>query len=281
MNEENQANEAYLTEILSQYPNRHDEIAAFWWFTRAIDLQLDHFLISERPDFIVEVGTKKIGIEITQASRETGNTTYSSHQIESAQNRFSEVLLKSISPAIPLDVGLIFEDDVPVGRDANQLASSVIAPLINEISKSMMRHSVEIIVRSESDLPNSNYNKHEFSRLPGFLHYIQLLNDDHLATVGTASRGGVLEYFSKDELELILDKKHSTLNGFQRCDEHWLVITSGQTFPLATPPAPLAPSMATAFAGVDIQGPIESSFDRVFFFKSPSDVTLLTKPLAQ
>ncbi|WP_269620033.1 hypothetical protein [Zhongshania sp. BJYM1] len=269
-----------LRRLYLENPQKHDELSAFHWFTKAICLEYESLDLTERPDFIIVSDQRKIGIEITLAERNSSSRKYSSQQIEAEQTKFSENLLQSINPKIPLDVGLIFEDGVVVDTKQIKGVRKALAQSINEISVNMTPHSVELIVRSEEDMCRSNHRKHIFPDLPKFLQHIQLLNDGHTESVVTGARGCILDTFTEADISSILEKKHRALIGYQKCDEQWLVIVSGPVPPLFVEhdsrPKVLLASIATSYAGIDAKLPLKSNFENVYFFNSPTHATLLT-----
>lgn len=269
-----------LRNLYLEDPKKLDELSAFHWFTKAICLEYESLVLTERPDFIIDVGQRKIGVEITLAERNSPSSKYSSQQIEAAQIKFSKSLLQSINPKTPLNIGLVFEDGVVVDIKQTSGVRKALEHRINEISGNMIPHSVELIVRSEGDMCRINHRKHVFAGLPKFLQHIQLFNDGHEESVVTGARGGFLDAFSEADISSILEKKHHSLTGYQKCDEQWLVIVSGSVPPLFVEddsrPNVFLPPMATSFAGVDAKLPLKSNFEKVYFFKSPTDATLLT-----
>lgn len=258
---------------------KHDELSAFHWFIKALGINYRGLEISESPDFIIQLGSRRIGIEITLAERRSSRR-FSMQQIESAQDEFARNLLQSVKPNLPLEICLIFNDGIAVDKKECSKSILIIATLINQISKSMRPHSAELLVRTENDLNSISQRKHVCPEIPNFLQHIQLLNDGHERSVVTGSRGCDLEYFTEEDLLSILDKKHKALSGYMDCDEQWLVIVSGQVPPLfvmhESQPEFMTPSIATSFYESNIDSPVESSFDKVYFFRSPADVTLLT-----
>ncbi|MDO3381203.1 hypothetical protein [Gilvimarinus algae] len=269
-----------LRKLYLEEPQKHDELSAFHWFTKAICLEYESLELTERPDFIIDSDQRRIGIEITLAERNCSSSKYSSQQIEAEQTKFSDSLLQSINSKIPLDVGLVFEDGKEVDINQTNGVRDALANRINEISANMTPHSVELIVRSEGDMCRSKHRKHVFPGLPNFLQHIQLFNDGHEESVVTGARGGFLDSFTEADISSILEKKHRSLIGYQKCDEQWLVIVSGSVPPLFVEhdsrPNVLLASIATSFAGVDAKLPLKSNFEKVYFFNSPIHATLLT-----
>lgn len=258
---------------------KHDELSAFHWFVKALGISFRNFEISESPDFIIQLDSRRIGIEVTLAERRSSQR-FSIQQIESAQDEFARNLLQSVESNLPLEIGLTFEDGIAVDNKGCSKSLTIVATLINQISKSMRPHSAELLVRTENDLNSFSQRKHICPQIPDFLQHIQLLNDGHNRSAVTGSRGCNLEYFTEENLLSILDKKHRALSGYIDCDEQWLVIVSGQVPPLfvthESQPEFMIPSIATTLYKSNINHPIESSFDKVYFFRSPTDATLLT-----
>ncbi|AZG74934.1 hypothetical protein [Shewanella livingstonensis] len=268
-----------ISDLYYENRKKYDELSVFHWFSKAIGVEYECLSLSERPDFIIKLESKKIGVEITLAER-MSSQPFSMQQIESSQRQFSEKLIQNIKPNLPLDVGLIFEDGVAVDNKSADKALMVLIPLINQVSASMAPNSVEYLVRKKVDLLHIKQMKHICPEIPNFLQHIQLLNDGQKVSVVTGCRGGIVDYFNESDLLPILKKKHKALLGYAKCDEHWLVIVSGQVPPIfvehESPPKLMIASMATSFAGLNLQHPIKSNFERVYFFDCPTNAILIT-----
>ena len=143
----------------------------------------------------------------------------------------------------------------------------------------MHLRSGSMLVRSEADLllyPGAEI----LTEIPEFLQNIQIWNEGQEFSAVTSSRGGIIESFSEEHLHRILEKKHKSLRSYRPCSEQWLVIVSGSIPPIILPeerPKLLLASAATNFADTDIARPIQSDFDRVYFFRSPTHAVNLTK----
>lgn len=262
------------------YENRkkHDELSAFYWFLEALKIHYQGFEISESPDFIIQMESKNIGVELTLAERGSPHQ-FSMQQIESAQSDFGEKLRQSMNPVLPINVHLVFEDGVAVQKKELMKSVMEVAALIDEVSKSMKLNSVELIVKNQERLGKIENNFHISPNFPEFLQSIQLMNDGQKNSTVTGSRICILEDFTEKELAVILGKKHKALLNYTQCDEQWLVILSGQVPPLFEmkdhTPTLMIPSTATHFHTPNISHPIESSFDKIYFFSCPTKATLL------
>lgn len=268
-----------LEKLAKENSQKLKELAALHWFTEAAGIAYENLQMSESPDFLAQVDGRRVGIEITEAHRQIGGSQFPIAQMENAHRKFAEALLAAVDPVLPIDIGLIFNDGVPAKRD--MLDSIVpIATLIREVSETMQPHSVKLLVRNQNDLERSNQEKHICTEIPDFLQHIQILNDGHEFNVISGSAGCSPEPLSKDELDAVLAKKHKALMNYNLCEEYWLVIVT-RDVPniLLTQERPriLLPSNATTFWGISFDTPINSQFDRVYFFESPANVTLLTK----
>ena len=259
-------------------PQKLDELTQFHWFTKAAGIEFEGLEITEKPDFIMTLQGRKIGVEITGAYRPKSGT-YSPKQVEESQNAFAKKLQAQVDPVLPLEIGLMFEE-VPVDKGASDIALNILAPLIEEIAQTMTPHSVRLIVQEADMLRNSTHQKHICPELPAFLQSIQLYNDGHTFTVVTGSRACSPEPFTNDELAERLTDKHKRLKLYQKCDEQWLVIVAGAVPPIYfedSPPKLSLSTMATEFSDLNVVPPVQSDFDRVYFFKAPGDVVLLTE----
>lgn len=270
----------FLEELSIKNPAKLEELSVLHWFTRAIKLEWKNLKCQERPDFTLEIEDQLIGIEITMAQRTIPNTNFSAKQIEQAQKEFAENLFEQIKPKKPVEIGLIFNDEIAVNNTITSGALKIIAPEIERISENMKYHSVEHLVRtSDSKKFGDSSRTHICDVLPSFLQHIQIFNDGHQSTCITGCRGGFVENFNDQDLLPILEKKHKALKGYSTCDEHWLVIYCGTVPPIIfsdTAPNILMSSMASQFASIEVTHPIETKFNKVFFFQCPTHAHQLT-----
>ncbi|OXT02746.1 hypothetical protein B7H23_07690 [Notoacmeibacter marinus] len=268
-----------LKKLATEDPKKMEELAAFHWFSKMWDVEYDYLALSERPDFVMKRGEQSIGVEVTMAQRSLPGSAFPAYQIEAAQRQFAEELLKAVAPKLHLDIGLILNDEVAVDKPSAKRALGIVADLIDEVSGGMAGHSVELLVRAEDDISFSDHPKHVCPEIPAFLQHIQLFNDGQTFTSISGSRGGTVHDYTEDDLRSVLERKHDALRGYSQCDEQWLIIVAGQVPPIylfEEPPKILLPSMASTFYGVSVPTPIDTDFDRVFFFKCPAEVTELT-----
>ncbi|KUP91585.1 hypothetical protein [Tritonibacter horizontis] len=268
-----------LEQLAKEDPQKLKELSAFHWFTKAAGIAYENLQMSESPDFLAQIDGRRVGIEITEAHRQIRESEFPMAQMENAHRKFAEALLAAVDPALPIDIGLIFNDGVPAKKD---MLDSIepIAALIREVSVTMQPHSVKLLVRNQNDLERSNHEKHICTEIPDFLQHVQLLNDGHEFSVISGAAGCSPEPLSKDELDAVLAKKHKALMNYNLCEEYWLVIVT-RDVPniLSTEERPriLLPSNATSFWGISFDTPINSQFDRVYLFESPTNATLLTE----
>lgn len=264
-----------LEKLALMAPDKLDELSALHWFTQAENIAYDEIVVDdgglakeESPDFRLRIGNKIIGVEITLAQRPIADGKFSAHAIEASQNKFAKDLEKSIQPALPILVHLPFKDEVAVIPEVAKAALAVIVGKIDELTQDMNLRSGTMLVRSADEL--LHYPSAEIlAEIPEFLHSIQIWNQEQEFSAVTSSRGGIVEYFSEAHLRPILEKKHKSLKSYRPCNEHWLVIVSGSLPPIMLPkerPKLLLASAATNFADAEIARPIQSDFDRVYFF---------------
>ena len=269
-----------LEKLAAENPQKLEELTAFHWFTKAARIEHENLYSTERPDFLMVVGGRSIGVEITMVERNLPGTRFSAKQIEQAHREFAEGLLGRVKPKLPLEIGLIFNDEIPVDKATVAEALDVIVPEIDRVSEHMAHHSVERLVRDQGDLRGfPKQSLHVCNEIPDFLQHIQRLNDGHAFTCVCGSRSGILSDFTDQDLAPILQRKHKALKGYGRCDEHWLVIVAGTLPPIYMPDEPtriLIPTTASAFGGLAVTEPVQSDFDRVYWFKGPADVKILT-----
>lgn len=207
-----------IRSVFHKDPKKREELSAFYWFSKAMDLKIDSLECSESPDFIAYIGSKKIGVELTLAERLSSHQ-FSIRQIEVAQNKFAKDLLGSINPKIPLEIFFSFDITVPVDSKGLSEKIKMLADFINDVSQAMSPHSSELVVRKEKYLELGG-KKNVFPSLPNFVQHIQLINDGHKSSVVSGCRGGVVDFFEENNLCHIIDKKHQALLKYEQCDEH-------------------------------------------------------------
>ncbi|MBX2832251.1 MAG: hypothetical protein KTR23_14090 [Rhodospirillales bacterium] len=272
--------DALLEKLEAENPQKLEELTALHWFTKADSIEYDSLKCAERPDFLMVVRGRLIGVEITMAVRNLHGTHFPSKQIEQAHRDFARKLLERVKPKLHLEIGLIFNDEIPVAKSAVAKALDAVVPEIERVSENMAHHSVRRLVRDKEDFRGDTGQILSVCKeIPEFLQHIQLLNDGHKFTCVCGSRGGVLSDFTDEDLVPILLKKHKALKGYQHCDEHWLVIVAGALPPIYMPKEPpkiLIPTMASAFGDLVVTMPVQSDFDRVCYFKCPTDVYQIT-----
>ncbi|MDO6430931.1 hypothetical protein Q4E93_10055 [Flavitalea sp. BT771] len=94
-----------------------------------------------------------------------------------------------------------------------------------------------------------------FRNLPSGVDSITITRWDGLSySWNTQTEGGVIPNLTIDHLGKSLQDKDKKLEKFQKCDEHWLLITSGDYY-------------YGAFDRINLTIPVISKFDKVFFFR--------------
>ncbi|MGR6872059.1 hypothetical protein ACU6U9_07090 [Pseudomonas sp. HK3] len=248
-----------------------DRVECEWlyYFSKFSGIFLSDIKKTEQPDFIVEVGGKKIGVELTQAHRSLNNSKLKVRQVEVAQEKFSKDIFHGISPHIPLEVSFSYINDIAV--DSIEEDKKSIIQAINEVSRLMTKGEVRRLVNYQECKLNEDF----CSVLPSFLESIQLLNGGQETSQLTSSRILLLESFTEKDLHKILKSKHEKLKNYCECDEQWLVITSGY-LPGSFNMEMNLVSQASVFSGIDLSLPISTDFNRVYFYQWPSDISLLS-----
>ncbi|WP_430449398.1 hypothetical protein [Rhodophyticola sp.] len=268
-----------LEDLAKNDPKKLEELAAFHWFSVAAGIKYDQLYSTERPDFIFAQDGKTIGVEVTCSHRPVEGR-FQAQQIEEAQCEFATTLYERVKPKLPIDIGLILEDNVPVDKRLLNAALEEIIARIEEVSETMEPHSVVLLVRSESDLEHSRQRKVICPEIPSFLQHIQLFNDGHKKTLVTGSRGCIVENFTDADLTPILERKHKALAGYRPCDEHWLLVAFGVIPAILLPnerPDTMIATISKSYGDIKISRPVQSDFDRVYLFKGPSEVVLITE----
>lgn len=248
------------------------EIDFLCWFLCCQALAVDEISLSEQPDFIVKAGNRVIGIEITEAHRSIKGEKFPAAAIEASQNEFAKALLEQTNTASPLTIYLSFIDEVKTQKDMMDAVAPVAAS-IEAISHEMTAVAANL-VREEKKQQSSSQPSFICLDIPPFISQITLVKSEMEGNRLCASRGGVVEHFGDEDLSKILDKKHKLLKNYHgECDEHWLVIVANANpimFSNVNIPHCSIPSASTSFAEPNLEIPIQSDFDRVYFFNVPN-----------
>lgn len=282
-----QTNIIDLEYIANEYPEKLDELACLHWFTKISKIKYEGIHIGnngieyeESPDFILRIDSKNIGVEITQAHRSKTHESFTIRQIEAAQNAFASALKRAVKSEIPIIINFSFQDNVEVDKaEISKCAINKIAAVINKTSSEMMPPCAIGFVRTVEGSSRATQTDRVCSDIPKFIQSIQISSVGNDFTAVSCSRGAIIDNFTKSDLSPILRSKHNALKNYRLCDEQWLIIVSGAPPPIYSrkePPQILSSSVATSFSEVDIETPVQSEFNRVYFFKCPYKCVLLT-----
>lgn len=271
-------NKRELRNLFHERKDKHDELSAMYWFMLSIGSSCPRFLISERPDFLVEVESSLVGIEVTEAARKSPLNKSSAHEIAASVMKYARNLLDNLPSEVDVQVVLNINDGVVVEKQDFESAKAFFVPLIEEFSSAAMAGDVRTLVRSPNDFRRGD--EELCPELPYFLSGFQLVAETPGHSIVTGGVGFSPTPFTQEDLARILAHKHKALEGYRTCDEQWLVIVSGDVPPLfvehAIPPDILLPRNVSKFLDPEFSLPIKSDFDKVYFFNSPADAILLT-----
>ena len=264
------------------------ELMHLFDFLRAAEIQYDNIEPSERPDFIVKIGDRSIGIELTIAHHTSDK--YTALQIEQAQGQYARDLRDAVEGASHegyegLILNISFEDGIAVTPE-DYLSIQNLAKLIWQRSEALPNPGA-ITIWSEKwahTLSEGSARKKRKEILsapfPEFIQNITLYRDGKHDIKIAGGRGGITPAFDDATLLPILEKKNERMKGYEIFDENWLIIvTSARAIPGYNPPEErdnvLLSSFATTFGEISVTRPIPSKFDKTYLFKWPSRVTLL------
>ena len=258
-------------------------------FLRAADIEPDEIKPSERPDFVINVGERSIGIELTIAHHTSDK--YTALQIEQAQGNYVRELRDAVESATQdgapgLIMAVNFEDgSIPVTHE-DRIRIQQLSNLILHRSETLPNPGAITIwsekwahIRSKGS-PQKGREDIISAPFPEFIQNITLYRDGNHDIKISGGRGGITPDFDDATLLPILKNKNERLKGYGAFDENWLVIvTSAPTIAGHNPPEErnnvLLPSFATTFGEINVTRPVPSDFDKTYLFKWPSRVTLL------
>jgi hypothetical protein len=221
------------------------------------------------PDFVLSIATgKKIGIELTQAVHSDEEK-----RISATKNTFTDLVLTKLIPLLPFHFSISVKPFPNVGVNKakkNKIATEVAMFCVKEFSSlqnqeyARVEHVELDLSAAESTIRNHLYNM-GLRNLPKGIQSISILRfDEHGESFNSGSEAATIPFFTEEKLLERLEDKESKLQGYNSCDEYWLVIWQGG-------------GITGYFKDPQFEIPIQSRFDKVFILRSTQNDLLILK----
>lgn len=209
------------------------------------DGNLAILLEQEAPDFILSLGKKKIGVELTEVFQDSHLGASRLKQNSSDGSSFTEDFIALLQPDIPFkfSIGINFNKNQPL-KKSNK--NRILSDLKNLCVPAMIN------LKDHEHLELENY----FDKLPDEIDDIYIYRFDGMdESIDSRPEGGAVSVLTINHLMALLLSKENKLPSYTVCDEQWLLIREGNYY-------------SGSFSSVEIDSPIETLFDRVFLFRT-------------
>lgn len=208
----------------------------------------------ERPDFMVGLNQKKIGIELTEIFQDSHLRQSKLKQASSEAGSLTRDFIALLQPYVPFSfsIGIGFHKY----RSIKGAKKKVILDELKEICYPKMLELSEF-----ESLRFENFR----DGLPTEIESLSIVRlDKDTESFDSQPEGGVLPKLTLQDVKNVLSRKEKKLSNYKLCDEQWLVIREGNYF-------------SGSFSEVDIEVPIESLFDHVFLLRTSKNEIIKLK----
>lgn len=252
--------------------NKEDEKLLFQRFEKRFENMpqgvADFPDVNNSIDVIFNVnGGEKIGIELTELIYDEILMNTSERQ-----NRFTKQVVDSLKNKIHFKfmLDIVLDPKVPINGnhwakiidETVEICSSEFQDIESLKSKRLDQLDVNW---EEMDLITRDYFYNQgFRKLPAPISNIKLSRFDVLDnSTYSSSKSGFVPDLTNQGLHSFLKKKEKKIKGYQKCDKYWLVLIEGKDF-------------YSSYKSFNINGLFDTSFDKVFIFRSfDNDVIVL------
>jgi len=218
------------------------------------DGKLTILLQQESPDFIVSLDGKRIGIELTEVFQDSDLGVSKLRQSSSEGSLFTEEFIKIIQPYIPFkfSIGIHFNKNHPIKKSKKH-------EILNQLKEICVPRMMNL--QNHGHLELENY----YNKLPLEITDISVFRFDGMdESYDSRPEGGIVSNLTINHLTKILLLKERKLRSYSICDEQWLLIREGNYY-------------SGSFSDVEVNLPIETSFDRVLLFRTRKREIIILK----
>lgn len=171
---------------------------------------------SDKPDYIIALPNKTIGVEITQVLIDNDiDSRLNEKRRESLKRQLGQVLCSKLEAIVTFKylLSVDFSDTDFASNEINQIVKACETCI----------HGLQFPEHDVTSVDITNYGQ-----LPAaidnlnFYYYPKLKESFYVETAG-----GAVPNLTTKHLQIILNKKESSLKNYQLCDEYWLLIEEG------------------------------------------------------
>jgi hypothetical protein len=191
-----------------------------YWFEKFKESFKDfpdgHIIHRDKPDFIIQLDNKTIGVELTQIFKDnTVDSSLNEKRKESLRSMVGNTLCDKVQSLIPCGVCL----------DINWSKKDFSKGDIDKITDACVKQIKQL------QYPTENYVSFDIvnnGQLPEEIIDISIMNFHHLdKPYFVNSNSGVISRVTTEHLKVVLDKKEKAVKNYTNCSEFWLLIIEG------------------------------------------------------
>jgi hypothetical protein len=198
----------------NKMPNKPEERIYIEWLVKAIGLQHCEILDCESPDFLINVGPRKIGIEVTKfLPKKLGGTPLPQEQASLRKQLLNKAKVLWFSRNLPpISLLAVFEPVLLLTkRTAREIAQEILLYLMKQEVQAEISKQRMCVLDCSDDIPH--LRKLIASQMPSKSHCLW-----------QESLGGWARVASKDDIEDMVSAKSSKIKLYQsKASEIWLV----------------------------------------------------------
>jgi hypothetical protein len=230
---------------------RHEKFVFDCFRNSYTDFLNGELIHDDKPDFIIKLNEKIIGVEVTQIF--VDNLINNSSKIkekEVLQGFLGDRLCEKVSLFIPFKfvLSIDFSDRIFYKNDIDRIVHS------SEKYLKQIKFSEQSFTQSIENL----------GQLPDEIDYLYFIRNDKLNFSRYCySDGAILPTLRLQNLKAILQDKEEALKGYKKCDEYWLLIEEG-AFP------------SDSFGDISIKK-FQTIYDKVFLYRKAHAQTIRLK----
>jgi hypothetical protein len=216
------------------------------------DFPIGEIIHTDKPDFLIKVDNKTIGIEHTQIFNDI-------HIDDKNNNKRKESIRRMVGNSLSKKLGLIFPRTFILSIDFSEkeFANNDITRIVSHCFESLREFDFTKFESDSIDFENVGQFPDEINKFNVFMC------DKLYSSFYSESAGGGVPNLTDFYLNRVLSKKDKALEQYQFSDEYWLLIESDSFY-------------SDAFNEIQLST-IETSFNRVFIYRHNRHEVIILK----
>lgn len=211
----------------------------------------------DKPDFIINNGIRKIGIDVFDVFQDSHLSKSSKlKQSQSVQTEFENDLIKAISKYRRKGIAL--------GVDFNRW-NVLTAARKDAVIMGCLPQCLEFVCNHEKGFTRIQNHPYRIDPLPDEIDAITILLVNREESYGTISMGGTYPTLEYKHIEPKLLKHEKAMTKYEPCDQQWLLIREGNYFP----------GTFSDFTDITLEAP--TKFDKVFIVRTGRREVIILK----